>query len=102
MDKILILDFGSQTCQLIGRRIREKGIYTDIVPGDISFNPELLTNVKGIIFSGSPYSVYQDDAPSPDDRFYQTGLPILGICYGFQRMVYDHNGSVKAMDEKEY
>lgn len=102
MDKILILDFGSQTTQLIGRRIRESGVYTDIIPGDLPFSQIKLDNVKGIIFSGSPAGVYEEDAPVPDPAIYQAGLPILGICYGLQRMVHDHGGKVEPGIKKEY
>ena len=102
MDKILILDFGSQTTQLIARRIREIGVYTDIIPGDSDFNENLLDSVKGIIFSGSPWSVYQENAPVPVREWYETGLPVLGICYGFQRMTADHGGAVLSLEKNEY
>ncbi len=102
MDKILILDFGSQTTQLIARRIREIGIYTDIIPGDSNLESSLLESVKGIIFSGSPSSVYQDNAPLLSSEWYETGLPVLGICYGFQRMTADHGGEVESLDKNEY
>ncbi|MCK4542389.1 MAG: glutamine-hydrolyzing GMP synthase [Spirochaetales bacterium] len=102
MDKILILDFGSQTTQLIARRIREIGVYSEIIPGDSPFDPEILHGVRGLIFSGSPYSVYEDGAPLLDKNFYETGLPVLGICYGFQRMTEDHSGKVASLEKKEY
>jgi GMP synthase (glutamine-hydrolysing) len=102
VDTILILDFGSQTTQLIGRRIRELGVYSEIRPGDVAFDPSLLADVKGIILSGSPSSVYEEGAPRPDRRFYQTGLPTLGICYGAQRMMEDHGGKVAPLHEREY
>ncbi|MBI9104080.1 MAG: glutamine-hydrolyzing GMP synthase [Spirochaetales bacterium] len=102
MDKILILDFGSQTTQLIARRIREIGVYTHILPGDIDYEPGFLDSVSGIIFSGSPSSVYQEDAPVPDKAWYETGLPLLGICYGFQRMTADHGGEVLSLEKNEY
>jgi len=69
MDKILILDFGGQTSQLIGRRIREAGVYAEIIHGDCELTDEILTkDVKGVILSGSPYSVYEEGAPKPDKR----------------------------------
>jgi GMP synthase (glutamine-hydrolysing) len=102
VDKILILDFGSQTTQLIGRRIREMGVYTDILPGDVAFKPELLQEVIGVIFSGSPSSVYDEDAPKPAKEFLETGLPTLGICYGAQRMMEDFGGKVAPLHEREY
>jgi GMP synthase (glutamine-hydrolysing) len=103
MEKIVILDFGSQTTQLIGRRIREAGVYTEIIHGDSPLTPDILTpEVKGIILSGSPYSSYEADAPKPDPAVYETGLPVLGICYGFQRMTMDTGGDVRPLAKKEY
>ncbi|MDR1893682.1 MAG: glutamine-hydrolyzing GMP synthase [Spirochaetales bacterium] len=102
MDTILILDFGSQTTQLIGRRIREMGVYTEILPGDLPFSPSLLNQVRGIIFSGSPASVYQEGAPGVDPLWYETGLPVLGLCYGFQLMTRDFGGRVVALPAREY
>jgi len=102
MDKILILDFGSQTTQLIARRIREIGVYTDIIPGDSAYEVGLTEGVKGIIFSGSPWSVYEEGSPKADPAWYATGLPVLGICYGFQTMTRDHGGKVEALAKREY
>ena len=102
MDKILVFDFGSQTTQLIARRIRDFGVYTDIVTAESECTPELLRDVKGIILSGSPFSVYEDGAPEPHPSVYKTGLPMLGICYGFQRMTADHSGEVKHLEKTEY
>ncbi|MEW5815417.1 MAG: glutamine-hydrolyzing GMP synthase [Spirochaetota bacterium] len=116
MDTILILDFGSQTTQLIARRIREIGVYTEIIPGDtfltitttettgnISLpNGSLIAEVKGFVFSGSPFSVYDVNAPAPDRELYSCGLPILGICYGLQRIIRDHDGEVISLKKKEY
>ena len=102
MDRILVFDFGSQTTQLIARRVRDFGVYTDIVTAESECTPELLKDVKGIIMSGSPYSVYEECAPVPHRSIYETGLPMLGICYGFQRMTADHNGEVKALEKTEY
>ena len=102
MDKIIILDFGSQTTQLISRRIREIGIYSEVFPGEISISELDLTDVKGIILSGSPESVYDNDAPSVDRAVYETGLPLLGICFGLQRLTTDFKGSVKSLEKKEY
>ncbi len=102
MDKIIILDFGSQTTQLISRRIREIGVYTDVLPGDTQFKDIDKTDLKGIILSGSPESVYEDDAPLIDKAIYKAGLPILGICYGLQRITADFNGKVSPLAKKEY
>ena len=102
MDKILILDFGGQSTQLIGRRIRQLGVYSEIVPGDASAETVDFRDVRGIILSGSPFSVYEDGAPRADIRMYTRGLPLLGICYGFQRMSADHGGTVAPLGSKEY
>ncbi len=102
MDKILVFDFGSQTTQLIARRIRDFGVYTDIVTAETECTEELLKDVKGIILSGSPYSVYEKGAPTPHHSIYETGLPAIGICYGFQRMTADFGGEVKALEKTEY
>jgi GMP synthase (glutamine-hydrolysing) len=110
MDKILILDFGSQTTQLIGRRIRDLGVYTEIVPGDTPLSGVLNAadkpggesgNIRGIILSGSPESVYENGA-APDKAIYGCGLPLLGICYGLQRLNYDQGGMVEPLPEREY
>lgn len=102
MDQILILDYGSQYTQLIARRIRELGVYTDILPGDAALTPERLTSVRGIVMAGSPWSVYDDGAPVPDRSVYTLGIPVLGICYGAQRMMWDHGGTVATLSDREY
>jgi GMP synthase (glutamine-hydrolysing) len=102
LDKILILDFGSQSTQLIGRRVRQLGVYSEIVPGDVPFGRTDLSGVRGIILSGSPASVYETGAPKVDPRFYRLGLPVLGICYGLHRMTTDHGGRVSPLGHKEY
>ncbi|MDR0642435.1 MAG: glutamine-hydrolyzing GMP synthase [Treponema sp.] len=101
MDKIVILDFGSQTTQLIGRRIRDMGVYTEILPGDTPLDAEVLAETRGIILSGSPESVYENGA-APDRAVYECGLPLLGICYGLQRMNYDQGGLVEPLPRREY
>jgi GMP synthase (glutamine-hydrolysing) len=101
MDKIVILDFGSQTTQLIGRRIRDMGVYTEILPGDAPLDGEALAETRGIILSGSPESVYENGA-APDRAVYECGLPLLGICYGLQRMNYDQGGLVEPLPRREY
>lgn len=102
MDKIIILDFGGQTCQLIARRIRESGVYTEILPGDADFSAVDKKGVRGVVLSGSPHSVYEEGAPAVDRRFYEAGFPMLGICYGFQRMTKDFGGEVESLPLKEY
>ena len=102
MDKILILDFGSQYTQLIGRRVRELGVYSEIIPGDSSISGAALKDAVGIILSGSPFSAYDTQAPAPDSSLYNSRLPILGICYGIQRMTLDSGGAVERLPEREY
>jgi GMP synthase (glutamine-hydrolysing) len=101
METILILDFGSQTTALIGRRIREIGVYCEIIPGDSALTPAVLTNVAGIILSGSPESV-NNDGPTVDPAVYTCGLPLLGICYGLQRMTKDLGGTVEPLPKREF
>lgn len=107
MDTILILDYGSQYTQLIGRRVRELGVYAEILPGDtavpaVGHECATKNHYVGIILSGSPYSAYDESAPKPDPSLYQTTLPILGICYGIQRMTVDSGGKVARGPEREY
>jgi len=102
MDRILILDFGGQTTQLIGRRIRDIGVYTDIHPADTVLTPELLEETKGIILSGSPYSVNDADPPWPDESVFDCGLPLLGICFGTQVMMKHFGGQVTSLPTREY
>ncbi len=105
MDTIVVLDFGGQTAQLIGRRIRDIGVYSEIMPGATSAE-ELLglpgIEVKGIVLSGSPASVHDDDAPVPDEALLTTGIPILGICYGLQQLVHRSGGTVARSTVREY
>lgn len=100
MEKILILDFGSQYTQLIARRIRELNVYCEIHP----FNkaPEPDAEVKGVILSGSPYSVRDNDAPKPDLSKYKGKLPLLGVCYGAQLLASEFGGEVKGAPSREY
>jgi len=102
MDTILILDFGSQTTQLIGRRIRDLGIYSEVIPGDTPLEGRVDSEVRGLILSGSPFSVYEPDSPKPDPLVHSLDLPVLGICYGVQRLVHDEGGEVTALPKTEY
>ena len=102
MDTILVLDFGGQTAQLICRRIRDAGVFSTIVPGDAPLDLDSLRGVKGIVLSGSPHSVYEPSAPRPDPTLRRVGVPILGICYGLQRLVADGGGRVAAGETREY
>lgn len=102
-DKIIVLDFGSQYNQLIARRIREFGVYSELHPNTMTL-PEILAlkDVKGIIFSGGPNSVYDEGAFRCDPAIFESGLPILGICYGMQMTHYMNGGDVRSCDSKEY
>lgn len=101
-DKILVLDFGSQYTQLIARRVRENSVYSEI----FSFNAPLEKirdfNPKGIMLSGGPSSVYDKEAPIPDLRIFELGIPILGICYGMQLMAHLLKGRVAKAQKREY
>ena len=99
---IIILDFGSQYTQLIARRIRELNIFSEILPFNASIEEIKKHNPKGIIFSGGPASVYEPNAPKPDERVYNLGLPILGICYGLQVLTEHFGGKVVKADRHEY
>lgn len=102
-DKIIVLDFGSQYNQLIARRIRDFGVYSELHPGDMKLSDILaLNDVKGIIFSGGPNSVYEQDAPQCDPEIFRSGLPILGICYGMQMTHQMLGGKVIGSTKKEY
>ncbi|KAF0421846.1 glutamine-hydrolyzing GMP synthase [Pediococcus pentosaceus] len=101
-DKIIVLDFGSQYNQLITRRIREFGIYSELLSHKITTEEIKKINPKGIIFSGGPNSVYDKDAFRIDPEIYKLGIPILGICYGMQLMTYNLGGRVEPADNREY
>ena len=101
MDKIVVLDFGSQYSHLICRRIRDFSVYAELVPYNISLEELKKLNPKGIIFSGGPSSVYDSNAPMPTKEIFQLELPILGICYGHQIIVNNFGGQVKRA-KKEY
>ena len=100
VEKIIILDFGSQVTQLIGRRLRELNVYCEIHP----FNkiPALDKSVKGVILSGSPCSVTAPDAPQVDLRAIKGRLPLLGICYGAQYLAHHYGGAVESAGTREY
>lgn len=100
-ETILILDFGSQYTQLIARRVREHNVYCEIHPFHES--PELTENIKGVILSGSPFSVHDEDAPEIDLSLYRAKVPVLGVCYGAQYIAQlDGQGEVRKSDKREY
>ena len=99
---ILVLDFGSQYTQLIARKLRESGVYCEIVPYNEKIEDIKKRNPKGIILSGGPASVYAKDSYHPDEAVYALGLPILGICYGMQLLTQHFGGSVIPATHQEY
>lgn len=100
--QILVLDFGSQYTQLIARRLREYGVYTEIVPYFEKLDSIKVKNPKGIILSGGPASVYEKDAYKPDSKIFTLGIPILGICYGMQLIAQHFGGRVIKADAQEF
>jgi GMP synthase (glutamine-hydrolysing) len=102
-ETVIILDFGSQYTQLIARRVREAGVYCEIVPFNTPAAKIREKNPRGIIFSGGPSSVYQQDAPKPDPALFNSvGTPVLGICYGLHVMALDLGGEVESAPSREF
>src|SRR4051794_27196046 len=101
-DMIVVLDFGSQYNQLITRRIREFGVYSELHPHTITVEEIKKMNPKGIIFSGGPNSVYDENSFRCDESIFEMGLPILGICYGMQLMSVHFGGKVEKAKQREY
>lgn len=85
--RILILNFGGQYDELIARRVRENNVYSEVKPYSISLEEIKAFNSIGIIFTGGPQSVYKENSPHPDERIFELGIPILGICYGCQQRI---------------
>lgn len=100
--KIVILDFGSQTTQLIARRIREQRVYSEIHPYTLPLERLRAMQPKGIVLSGGPASVYDGDAPSSDPGIFALGVPILGICYGAQLMMHQLGGQIESAEKREF
>ncbi|MFA7086007.1 MAG: glutamine-hydrolyzing GMP synthase [Aliarcobacter sp.] len=99
---IVVLDFGSQYTQIIARKLRESGVYSEIVPYNESIEDIMARTPKGIILSGGPASVYANDSYHPDSTIFDLGLPILGICYGMQLIAQHFGGSVISATSHEY
>ena len=99
---VLVIDFGAQYSQLIARRVRECGVYSEIIPYHASLAEIAAKKPKGIIFSGGPNSVYGEKAPHSDPGIYSLGVPVLGICYGMQLMALQLGGEVARSEAREY
>ena len=99
---VAILDFGSQYTQLIARRVRELGVYCEMLPGNCDWSEVTKLSPGAIILAGSPFSVYGDDSPMPPAEVFSTSLPILGICYGMQLIAYRTGGRVEGGHHREY
>lgn len=101
-DRILILDFGSQVTQLIARRVRETGVYSEIRPYNIADSEIALFNPKAIILSGGPASVHEEFSPKVSAKVFAMGIPVLGICYGEQIMCQSLGGVVESSEHREF
>lgn len=101
-EKIVIIDFGGQYNQLIARRVREAGVYSEVVSYKTPLSTIKEKNPSGIIFTGGPNSVYLEGAPTVDPGIFELGVPVLGICYGMQLMAHLLGGKVRKADQREY
>ena len=101
-ENIIVLDFGGQYSHLITRRIRDLSVYAELLPYDTSADKIASMNPSGIILTGGPNSVYDENSPKPDSKIFDLGIPILGICYGLQIIVDKMGGSITRTDKREY
>ena len=102
LDKIIIIDFGSQFTQLIARRVRELGVFSEIISHKKINVQNLNKSIKGIILSGGPLNVYQKDKFNFDKKILKLGIPILGICFGHQILSKELGGKVKKSNHREF
>ncbi len=102
MEKILVLDFGGQYNQLIARRVRECGVYSEVLPYTAGMERIKNGGYSGIIMTGGPASVFDDGAPRCDRGLFELGIPVLGICYGMHLMTYMLGGTVAKADIGEF
>ena len=102
MKPVLVVDFGAQYAQLIARRVREANVYSEIVPHNISADEVAEKAPAAIILSGGPSSVYEENSPSLDAKILELGIPVLGICYGFQVLAQALGGRVDKTGKREY
>jgi GMP synthase (glutamine-hydrolysing) len=101
MKRIIVLDFGSQFAHLIGNRVRRLGAFSEVMPVQTSLSETDTSDIAGIILSGGPQSVFEDNSPHPDPKIYELGVPILGICYGHQLLAHHYKGTIKSV-QKEF
>ncbi|GHT82911.1 GMP synthase [glutamine-hydrolyzing] [Actinomycetota bacterium] len=101
-DLVAVVDFGGQYAQLIARRVREAGAYSELFPYSVGFDELMSKNPKAIVLTGGPSDVFVEGAPKLDSRILKSGLPILGICYGFQLLALEFGGEVDAISQGEY
>ena len=101
-DVVFVVDFGAQYAQLIARRVREAKVYSEIVPHSMPVAEMLAKDPAAIILSGGPSSVYADGAPVVDPELFRVGIPVLGLCYGFQAMAMAMGGEVAPDGTREY
>ena len=99
---VLVVDFGAQYAQLIARRVREANVYSELVPHSITAAEVVAKNPAAIILSGGPSSVYAENAPTFDSAILTLGIPVFGICYGFQAMAQGLGGVVSQTGKSEY
>lgn len=103
MERIVVLDFGGQYNQLIARRVREAGVYSELLPHTGSRSSKSRANRwSGLILTGGPDSVYAEGAKACDDRIFSLGVPVLGICYGMQYIAKAFGGRIEAAPVREY
>ena len=102
MESIAIIDFGSQVCHLIAKKIRNLGVHSIIVPNTITLEELQKQNIVGIILSGGPSSIYEQDAPKLTFSLEDVKVPLLGICYGHQLIAHELGGKVLPSNKREY
>src|SRR5829696_2268074 len=101
-EEVLVLDFGGQYSQLIARRIRECGVYAELLPHDLGLDAIRERAPKALVLSGGPASVYADGAPALRRELLELGIPVMGICYGMQAMVLELGGRVEGAESGEF
>ena len=101
-ETVIVLDFGGQYNQLIARRVRECNVYCEVIPYSADISKIKEKNPVGIIFTGGPNSVYEENSPKYSNEIYELGIPVLGICYGSQLMAYSLGGKISKAEKREY